>query len=121
MKKITAIIIAALSAMVLFAACSEKQITVADVEGTWLNIVEGSVVTNTFVYTFNTDKTYTVSFGVDTDVVSMNSDNVGEYSLSGSTITLIENSEVRSFEVEFEDGNMIWITEAGKERVFVRQ
>ena len=121
MKKFAAIIVAALFAVVVFTACSEKQLTAADVEGTWLNVVEGSVVTNTFIYTFNSDMTYSVVFSADTDVVSMGSENTGKYFFLGSTITITENSESRSFKVKFKDGNMIWVTEAGYERVFVRQ
>lgn len=111
----------ALFAIVMFTACSEKQLTVDDVEGTWVNVVEGPVVTNTFVYTFNRDMTYSKAFSIDTDVVSMDTDKTGEYSFSGSSITVTENSESITFKVKFEDGNMIWITEAGRERIFVRQ
>lgn len=122
MKKLTIILAVALITLAVFTGCSEKkQLTAADVEGTWINVEVGSVVTNTFIYKFKLDMTYTVNFSADTEVVSLGSDKEGVYSLSGSTITITENSESRSFEVEFRDGDMIWITPAGVERVFKRQ
>ena len=121
MKKAISVIISVLLAMAVFTACSEKQLTVDDVEGTWVNVVEGPVVTNTFVYTFNRDMTYSKVFSADTDVVSIGSDKTGVYSFSGSSITVTENSESITFKVKFEGEDMIWITEAGRERVFVRQ
>lgn len=121
MKKIISLFIAALLTMTIFTACSEKPVTVADIQGTWLNVVEGSVVTSTFVYTFNSDMTYTDSSESGSDVVSFTYDETGTYSLSGNTITLTDNYGSTTFEVKFEDGNMIWITEKGKERLFTRQ
>ena len=121
MKKVAVLFIAVLFSVMMFTSCSEKQITPADIEGTWINVVEGPVVTNTFVYTFNTDMTYSKIFSADTEVVSIGSDKTGTYSLSGSSITVTENSESITFKVKFEWEDMIWITEAGRERVFVRQ
>ena len=121
MKKIISLIISALFAVTLFAACSEKQISVSDIEGTWVNVVEGSVVTSTFVYTFKSDMTYTSSSTSGSEVITLSSDNEGTFSLSGSTITISDDYGSNSFTVKLENGEMIWITEAGKERLFTRQ
>lgn len=122
MKKFFCVMLMIAFSAVSLSACGGKNVTVYDIDGTWENVMVGRVTTGTAVYTFKTDYTYTHTYSSSSEVISISTDEQkGTYSLSGNTITLKDDSESTSFEVEFRDGNMIWITDAGKERIFTRK
>lgn len=122
MKRLIKILMAFVIAAAALTSCGKRDITVYDIEGTWENVIEGSVVTTTCVYTFKTDMTYIDSAVSSSEVVSLGSEDEGTYSLSGSFITLTDSwGGSNTFEVSFDGDTMIFTTEEGVERIFTRK
>ncbi len=122
MKKLIKIIMAAVFAAAVLTSCGKRDITVYDIEGTWENVIEGSTVTTTCVYTFRTDMTYIDSSVSSSEILSLGSEDEGTYSLSGSFITLTDSwGGSNTFEVSFDGDTMIFTTEEGVERIFTRK